>query len=180
MLYRLPVDDRAANGAAYTDTTWRLLISDANSAYRRDNTARARALYDDALAEAQMLYEAAYWADVEAPVAVLYVISCHNRADLARIEGDMERASIEAVNAYDRLVATAEDPMAPLALRKGAVQNLGKVLAYLAQLAKEAPEIGGTLEAQVNRARHAAFAVFKIAEHSEHADATCGHCSVFQ
>jgi tetratricopeptide (TPR) repeat protein len=181
MLYRPQNEPKAAQRATHDDLAWRQLTQDANAAYQAGDHERARELYDAALEEAEALFEAAYGKEIQAPVAVLLVISSHNRADLARREGNVRMAHILALGACEQLMTAAEDVMAPLKLRTQAVQNTSKAIAYLADLARSDAAAQAILPEAIARARHAAFAVFKVAEHARFAQTGCGvRCDLFQ
>lgn len=66
--------------------------------------------------------------------------------------------------------------VAPIALRAGAVQNLGEALAYLAELACEDHAVAADMAEYVDRARHAALTVLKVAEHAD-APAAAADCA---
>ncbi|MCW5831813.1 MAG: hypothetical protein KIS78_05100 [Labilithrix sp.] len=128
-----PETPAAASGARIAAALWEHLTTEANAAFCRRDDARARALYEKALVEAERLFAVELRGPRDEPCVspMLYAISLHNLADLARRGGDDVGASDLIRAAFERVVAVAESPDAPVALRASCVHNLGPALAEL-------------------------------------------------
>jgi hypothetical protein len=149
------------------DERWRRLTADAHSAWANGDETRARRLYEDALAEADAIFSKAVRSlSIEACVGpLLYTISSHNLAELARRHGDLARSSELVAEAVARLVSIAESTAAPLVLRSSCVRNLEPALAELvADLGRR--NLAGAAVAPVERARAAAARVRRESEGS--------------
>lgn len=160
------------------DTKWKRLTEKANQAYTQGDIPLARAAYEDALTEAEQLFDAALLDGGSLPVPVIYNVSCHNLAELEARQGNPEAAEVYFRKAYDRLLATARSPASPLPLRMACVQHLKHALVLLAQhlQARQAPD--EVMAEIVSKAHETAFSVFRIAKHAELADAQCPHCPI--
>ncbi|MDF2693488.1 MAG: hypothetical protein K0S65_1871 [Labilithrix sp.] len=117
------------------DRRWRRLTAEANRAWARGDEEQARLLYEDALAEAEAIFvEAELGPTVEACVApLLYTITSHNLAELARRHGEYALSSELIASAFRRLIAIAESTSAPLLLRSSCIRNLELAVAELAR-----------------------------------------------
>lgn len=119
-----PTDFAICSDAAAAQALWRRLTRQANASLQAGDVAAARRDYDAALAEAALLFGFAGRSAVVVPVAAIWVISCHNLAELARHMGNGDQAEIHYRAAFDRLLQSARDVSAPLGLRMDCASNL--------------------------------------------------------
>jgi hypothetical protein len=107
--------------------TWRVLTLQGNLAFERGDDVGARQLYEEALAEAEHVFEAAaLLGDAEAArfAPLLYGTSCNNVVELARRQRDPETAGIFLYRAVARLIGVAESAQVPLQLRARCLLHL--------------------------------------------------------
>jgi hypothetical protein len=158
---------RRADPATAEDSVWRRLTALGNHACETEYYACARRFYDEALVEAERLFDRAAAGPVSVPVAVIYNVSCHNLADLMERSGDARGAEAFLQQAFEKLMLCARSPKAPLPLRLACARNLKPALAvFVAALARrQAPEL--QIAEVVERAKATALAVFHAAEHVE-------------
>ncbi len=161
------------------DRRWKRLTEQANAAYAQGDIPLARAAYDDALTEAERLFEAAIGRTSSLPVPVIYNISCHNLAELAERLGSAHEAEDYYRKAYDRLLEAALSPVVPLEMRMACVQHLKHALAVLVQHIKSGQETEARIGDIIRRAHDAAYTVHRVARHAAQADADCPHCPIF-
>lgn len=160
------------------DQRWKRLTGQANAAYAQGDILLARAAYDDALTEAEKLFEAALARQVPFPAPVIYNVSCHNLAELHEKAGEREQAGAFYRKSYDRLLLAAQSPSTPLGMRVSCVQHLKHALAVLVQHMRSA-QVGEHIIGDVtDRAHNTAYSVFRIAQHARQADADCPHCPI--
>ena len=155
------------------DRRWKRLTEQANAAYRQGGIPLARAAYDDALTEAEKLFETAMSLPASFPAPVIYNISCHNLAELCDKAGEKEQAGAFYRQAYDRLLLAAQSSATPLGMRVSCVQHLKLALAVLIQHLQSDPNSDPIIADVIDRARITAYSVFRIAEHARQADADC-------
>ncbi|WP_449255999.1 hypothetical protein [Bosea sp. (in: a-proteobacteria)] len=160
------------------DECWKRLTEQANKAYAEGRIAVARSGYEQALAEAERLFAAAARDAGALPLPVIYNISCHNLAELNERYGEVAKAEAWYRRAYERLLETARSPMAPLALRMTSVQHLKHALAVLVRHLRDREVADEAIGAIISEARHAAYTVFRIAQHAAQAEAACPHCPI--
>lgn len=158
------------------DLRWRTLTEEANALYRGGDTASARKHYEAALSEAERLLDAVAAEHDARPAPIIYNVSCHNLAELARALGENAEAEAYCRRAYERLLAVARNPASPLELRISCVRNLRNALAELTVRLNERHAPPGELDRIVEPVRNAAFSVFRIARHAELARDNCPHC----
>lgn len=160
------------------DRRWKRLTEQANTAYAQGDISLARAAYDDALTEAERLFEAAMFRPVPFPAPVIYNVSCHNLAELHEKAGKQEEAGAFYRQAYDKLLLAAESASTPLGLRVSCVQHLKHALAVLVQHMRSARNSDHLIGDVTDRAHNTAYSVFRIAQHARQADANCPHCPI--
>ena len=115
---------------------WRGLTQQGHQAFEQHHDVRARQLYEEALAEAEALFEVATFGGDDEAVRFappLYCISCNEVMALACRQGDFATASIFAYRAFSRLLAIAEGPRFSLALRCRAALYLNTATSALVQ-----------------------------------------------
>jgi hypothetical protein len=126
--------------AAVLLSRWRTLVARAEAACAQRGFGQARALFEDALAQANALLLLGYQLPTEevtwlAPV--LYERSCHQVAQLARELRDTAGEGIFLYRAFERLVQVAEERGAPVTLRVSCAgllpDALGALVAYFAE-----------------------------------------------
>ncbi|WP_152012359.1 MULTISPECIES: DUF2753 family protein [unclassified Bosea (in: a-proteobacteria)] len=106
------------------DAEWTRLTVAANDAFRREQICEALLLYRDALAEAERLFCNTEIVGSPVSVATIYVISCQNLAEAARLTGEPGAAERWSLQAFERLAAAAESPATPLSLRLDCMRDL--------------------------------------------------------
>ncbi|HTV20508.1 MAG TPA: tetratricopeptide repeat protein, partial [Polyangiaceae bacterium] len=97
--------------ATSSDALWKALTQQGNAARANGDATAARALYEEALAEAERVFETARLAlmpDAAALAPVLYNISCANLAQQRQECGDADAAIAWLERAFDRLLHTTE------------------------------------------------------------------------
>lgn len=161
---------------AAADQNWRTLTEAANQAYAADDLQSALELYHRALVEAERLFTQALRTAMSIPVPVIYNVSCHNLAEIARRAGHDDCAEALLMRAYDKLVTAAESPLTPLRLRLDCARHLKQALAILVQHLHRRNIPDERIAACVDRAKHAALTVFRTARHAELAKLDCEHC----
>lgn len=114
-----PAGPAAPSSVLARVTRWRSLTAEGHRAFEQRHDGRARQSYEEALAEAEALFEAAALDDDEAVrfAPQLYCISCNDVMALASRQQDWATASIFAYRAFSRLLTVAEGPRFRLALR---------------------------------------------------------------
>ena len=160
------------------DRRWKNLMEQANMAYARGDIPLARSGYEDALAEAERLFEVAMERPSRFPAPVIYNVSCHNLAELEDRHGDSGIAEAFYRKACDRLHDAARSPATPLAMRIACVQHLKPALAALARHLQMHGASEDVLENMIHRTYETALAVFRVARHAEQARNDCPHCPV--
>jgi hypothetical protein len=117
----------AGSSSAGRVASWRVLTLQGNLAFEREENVSARQLYEEALAEAENLFDAAaLLGDAEAArfAPFVYGTSCNNVVALARRQRDPETAGIFLYRAVARFVGVAESTRAPLQLRARCLLHL--------------------------------------------------------
>lgn len=115
---------------------WRGLTQQGHEAFERHHDVQARQLYEEALAEAEALFEVATFSGDDDAVRFappLYCISCNEVVALACRQGDLATAGIFAYRAFSRLLAIAEGQRFSLALRCRAALYLNTATSALVQ-----------------------------------------------
>lgn len=163
---------------AAADQHWRMLTEAANQAYAANDLQGALEFYHRALEDAERLFALASRTAMSIPVPVIYNVSCHNLAEIARQAGHDDGAEALLIRAYDRLVISAESPLTPLRLRLDCARHLKQALAILVQHLHRRSVPDERIATYVDRARHAALTVFRTAQHAELAKLDCDHCPV--
>lgn len=171
---------REAGQDEVDDRWWRALTEKANSAFRHKDCFAARALYGEALAEAERLFQlglqGAHRAQV--PVAVIYVIASHNLAELELWCGRERAAEVNFRRACDRLMEGAGDVHAPLAVRAGCMQHLKPALSSLVGHYRASGQPESRVTDLLASARKAVMSAFHAVRHAEIASQACGHCAI--
>lgn len=160
------------------DRRWKRLTEQGNEAYAQGDVPLAQAFYEDALTEAERLFEAAIGGEGSLPVPVIYNIACHNLAELFERSGDRNRAQACFMKAYERLLHAAQSPAAPIGLRVSCVQHLKHALAVLVQHLRSNGGPEDLIGDVINRAHNTAYSIYRIAQHEMQADAECPHCPI--
>lgn len=109
------------------------LTDSANQAFGNSDEDLASRLYEQALAEAERLFDAAQDGGSPLIAPMAYTIACHNLAEAKKRAGDLAAAHELKRHAAEKLVATAESPLDPLALRVNCLRHLRHALAFLYQ-----------------------------------------------
>lgn len=157
------------------DRRWKKLTEQANTAYARGDIPCARLGYEEALAEAERLFQAATERPSRFPAPVIYNVSCHNLAELEDIHGDCHIAEALYLRACDRLQGAASSPATILAMRIACIQHIKPALAALAQHLQIRGASEDVLENAIHHTYETAVAVFSVARHAEHASNACLH-----
>lgn len=147
------------------DAQFRELTEAGNLAFERHDHATASRLCNEALTEAERLFELAMTAG-GSPVLLapmVHNIACQNAAQARKRAGDGVGALALQVRALKRLVTTAESAASPITLRVNCVRHLKYALAFLAEdLTEREPDMDA-IRALVARARLVAAEVMRIA-----------------
>lgn len=109
------------------------LTTAANLAFERHDDDAASRLYEQALAEAECLFDAALAGGSPLIAPMAYTIACHNVAEARRRAGDRAAAHGLKRRAVEKLLGTAESPADPLALRVNCVRHLRHAFAFLGE-----------------------------------------------
>jgi len=165
--------------AATIDLRWRELTDSANRAYQTGDLQAGRRFYDEALKEAERLFDLAATGVDSFPAAVIYNVSCHNLAELLQRSDDPAGAEALLQQAFEKLTHGARSPETPLPLRIACVQNLQHALAVFVESLTRRGAAESQIAQVVERARTAAFAVFHAAKHLQLAQDARGHCGGF-
>ncbi|WP_266065046.1 hypothetical protein [Brucella intermedia] len=160
------------------DRKWKRLTEQANQAYAQGDIGLARATYEDALTEAERLFDAAQLTSHALPVPVIFNISCHNLAELENRNGKADAAESYFRKAFDHLLIAARSPSSPLSLRLACMQHLKHALAMLVQHLQATNAPNEAVDEIISLVRETAFAVFRVAQHAALADAECPHCPI--
>lgn len=160
------------------DQRWKRLTGQANAAYAQGDIVLARAAYEDALTEAEKLFEAALTRQVPFPAPAIYNVSCHNLAELHEKAGKQDEAGLFYRKAYDRLLLAAQSPSTPLGIRVSCVQHLKHALAVLVQHLRSTRNSDHLIGDVTDRAHNTAYSVFRIAQHARQAGTDCPHCPI--
>ena len=106
------------------------IAAEGNRAFGRGDDVLAGWLHEDALAEADALFEAPSGMSLLiAPMA--YTIACKNAAEAKARTGDPGSAYELKLRAVTRLIAVAQSPAEPLILRLSCARQLRHALAFL-------------------------------------------------
>lgn len=160
------------------DRRWKRLTERGNEAYAQGDIPLAQAFYEDALIEADRLFDAALSSIGSLPVPVIYNVSCHNLAELSERSGNRKNAEAFYQKAYDRLLDAAQSPTVPLGLRVSCVQHLKHALAVLVQHLRTSGGPEDRIGDVISRAHNTAYSIYRIAQHEMQADADCPHCPI--
>jgi hypothetical protein len=106
------------------DGRWRALTAAGNLAYANGHDADAMRLYEDALAEAERMFDAAREGGSPLLAPMLYNISCANAAETKMRGKDATAALSFLLRAFDKLVMTAASVTSPMPLRANCVRHL--------------------------------------------------------
>ncbi|AQZ34939.1 tetratricopeptide repeat protein [Ectopseudomonas toyotomiensis] len=113
---------------------WKTTIEAGNRCFSEGDWVRARELYLQALAEAQVMF--GRWPDHNMAVAA-FVISHHNLADLHLALGQPEEAAENLCASHERLLQTLADSQRPQALREIALHHSRRTYVELLQFISE-------------------------------------------
>ena len=168
-----PAPPEGFAAVAGSDALWKALTQQGNAARASGDAAAARALYEDALAEAERVFATArlgLMPDAAALAPVLYNISCSNLAQHRLELGDAQGALQARERAFERLEQTAGDTPAaatpaPLELRVSCARHLQVAAAALVEALLERGAYERA-EACVRRANAAIFAAVELARTS--------------
>lgn len=130
--------------AAVSLSRWQTLTARAERARNLRGFGLARALYEDAIEQADALLLLAHQlptVEVTWLAPVLYELSCRHVVQLARQLKDADAEGIFLYRAFERLVQVGEQQNAPVTLRSSCVGLLPEVLAALVPyLGQHGPE----------------------------------------
>lgn len=143
-------------------SSWQELTRQANRYYLLQDIEQARALYTHAMTKASELLD--HFQEIGLPLSAppIFVVSCHNLADLYFREEKPEQAAVFLHRACTELIRLAELPTLAIRARLACVEQLRP--AIVALMERE----GGALSQQqktqmlVLHARTAALAVYRI------------------
>lgn len=155
-----------------SDQEWKQLTDKANKAYSARQTSLAEALYRDALAKAEMLFNEKAQVESKEILPVIYNISCHNLAELFENKGMNLDAEHFYTKAYDRLLKTANEHSAALPLRISCMQHLKHSLSVLIHFLQSNGSDTEQMTRLVQQANHTAYRIYQIVQHS----ANCEQC----
>ncbi|MFT9114488.1 MAG: hypothetical protein ABF443_10365 [Acetobacter malorum] len=142
---------------------WQKLSRQANRDYALQDMQKAQALYEDAMGKAVGLLNHFQEKGLPLSAPSVFVVSCHNLADLLFTQEEPEKAGLFLRSACTELVHLASQPGLPLQARLACVEQLRP--AVVALMERES----GTLPEQpetrmlVDRARTVALSVYQIA-----------------
>lgn len=142
---------------------WQKLSRQANRDYALQDMQKAQALYEDAMTKAVALLNHFQEKGLPLSAPSVFVVSCHNLADLLFTQEEPEKAVLFLRHACTELVRLASQPGLLLQARLACVEQLRP--AVVALMERE----NGTLPEQpesrmlVDRARTVALSVYQIA-----------------
>ncbi len=142
------------------------LTDAANQALASEDEDLASRLYEQALAEAERLFDAAQVGGSPLIAPMAYTIACHNVAEVAKRAGDHTTAFRHKRHAVRKLVETAESRLDPLGLRLNCIRHLRHALAFLAEdLTEEDAERQAELDGLIQRYRAIGDELARVAAH---------------
>lgn len=106
------------------DARWRALTQAGNQAFADLADTEALRLYQEALAVAEQMFEAAQDGGSPLLAPMAYNISCANVAEAMLRNGDRPGGRRFLLRAFDKLLTAAEAPSTPVALRVNCVRHL--------------------------------------------------------
>ncbi|MGQ3673320.1 hypothetical protein ACT6QG_13110 [Xanthobacter sp. TB0136] len=175
-----PASAREQDRSIADENWWKALTEKANAAYAQGDRFSARLFYGEALLTAGGLFQSALEGrhEGQVPVAMIYVISCHNLAELELQCGNGPAARVHFCRACERLIEGAGNAHAPVAVRAGCMQHLKPALASLVSHYQSCGEPEGTVTDLLNAARKAVMSAFHAVRHADLARRACGHCRI--
>ncbi|GBQ78832.1 hypothetical protein AA14337_1269 [Acetobacter malorum DSM 14337] len=142
---------------------WQKLSRQANRDYALQDMQKAQALYEDAMAKAVGLLNHFQEKGLPLSAPSVFVVSCHNLADLLFTQEEPEKAVLFLRRACTELVRLASQSGLPLQARLACVEQLRPaVVALMERESGTLPELPET-RMIVDRARTVALSVYQIA-----------------